>query len=132
MSKGRSSMKPTSRFRARLGTIRGNDFALHRSEATMVIPPGAWDLPPLVPVVGIRVFGFVLVLRSPVFSARAERIRSTASGSESDLMPLQEPRQDPAEPNWRWLELEARQDCTKQIVSAGRQQLPPPRETTPV
>ena len=39
----------------------------------MVIPPGAWELAPLIPVVGILVYGFVHALRSPVFSAVAER-----------------------------------------------------------
>jgi hypothetical protein len=90
-----------------LATIRGSDFALHRSEAIMVIPPGAWDLAPLIPVVGILVFGLVHALRSPGFSALAEL-------------------------NRRLLELEERQDLTERIVSSGRQQLPPPRETTPV
>lgn len=71
-------------------------------------------------------------LRSPAFSALAERIRRTAPGSESDPVLLQELRQDLAELNRRVLELEERQDFTERIVSGGRQQFPPPRETTPV
>ena len=98
----------------------------------MVIPPGAWDLAPLIPVVGILVYGFVHALRSPVFSALAERIRGTSTAGESDPILLQEIRQDLAELNRRLLELEERQDFTERIVSSGRQQLSPPPETTPV
>jgi len=50
----------------------------------MEIPPGAFDLAPLIPVVAILIFGMVKVIRSPIGLALARRLEGGSEGGATE------------------------------------------------
>lgn len=98
----------------------------------MVIPPGAWDLAPLIPVVAILVFGFLRVLHSPLGQALAERARGTTATSADDANLLFDTRQEVEGLNRRMVELEERLDFTERLLARGQMEPQETRIPTPV
>ncbi|HEY7684245.1 MAG TPA: hypothetical protein VH879_16490 [Gemmatimonadales bacterium] len=98
----------------------------------MDIPPGAWDLAPLIPVVAILVFGSLLVLRSPLGQALAERLRGTARPGVDDVHFLSDTRLEVESLQRRVTELEERLDFAERLLARGRTQNEEPPIPTPV
>jgi hypothetical protein len=95
----------------------------------MAIPPGAWDLAPLIPVVGILVFGFLRALQSPLGRALADRARGSDL-ADPDL--LADTRQEVENLQRRTLELEERLDFAERLLARGRAEVEAPESPTPV
>jgi hypothetical protein len=98
----------------------------------MDIPPGAWDLAPLIPVVAILVYGFLRLLRSPLGQAIADRVRGTPRTSAHDSDLLSDTHQEVESLNRRVLELEERVDFAERILARGQPHQEPAEFPTPV
>lgn len=90
----------------------------------MAIPPGAYDLAPLIPVVGILVFGFLKALNGPVGQAMSDRLRGTAQPNPHDAELLADTLHEVEQLNRRVLEVEERLDFTERLLARAE----PPRE----
>ncbi len=81
----------------------------------MVIPPGALDLVPMIPIAAIVMYGLVKVSRSPIGQALARRIEGQALGDTEDQVVELEEQLHSLET--RVLETQERLDFTERLLA---------------
>jgi len=86
----------------------------------MQIPHGAFDLAPLIPIAAIAVFGLLKVIRSPIGTALADRIRGGPAQPELE-QEVAGLREDLERTQEALAEVQERLDFTERLLAGGHQ-----------
>ncbi len=96
-----------------------------------MIPPGFWDLAPLIPISAIGVWGFLRLVHSPIGGALAERLRGAKRPQPDDAAELDDLRSEVASLRTEVSELHERLDFAERLLLQPRRADHPDAVDTP-